>query len=174
VNFDNRQNIVYSFGLRKPKEKTMRMSREGCCSAPDCNKKVLAKGLCSQHYQQVLAKKQKTNLCACGCGEKTKYKFVHGHHTKLFSSEEQSRRGKMNNGDTQRKRFDGITTGYRKHLGRHKHRIAAEEMLGRLLLLGEIVHHIDHDKTNNDPSNLQVMTQAEHVRLHMLERKNKC
>lgn len=152
----------------------MRMSREGCCSAPDCNKKVLAKGLCSQHYQQVLAEKQKTNLCACGCGEKTKYKFVHGHHTKLFSSEEQSRRGKMNNGDTQRKRFDGVTTGYRKHLGRHKHRIAAEEMLGRLLLPGEIVHHIDHDKTNNDPSNLQVMTQAEHARLHMLERKNKC
>lgn len=150
------------------------MSREGCCSKINCDKKILAKRLCSKHYQQVLAENQKKNLCACGCGKKTKYKFLHGHHTKLFSPEEQSRRGKMNNGDTQRKKFDGITTGYRKLRGRHKHRIIAEEILGRSLLPGEIVHHIDHDKTNNDPNNLQIMTQAEHVRLHMLERKNKC
>jgi hypothetical protein len=130
--------------------------------------------MCSQHYQQKLTKKQKTNFCACGCGGKTKYKFLNGHHTKFFSSEEQSRRGRMNNGDTQRKKFDGVTTGYRKHRGRHKHRIVAEEMLGRPLLPEEVVHHIDHDKTNNDPSNLQIMTRAEHARLHMLERINKC
>jgi hypothetical protein len=152
----------------------MRMSREGCCSEIGCDKKILAKGLCSQHYQQVATEQQKTNPCACGCGKKTKYKFLHGHHTKFLTPEEQARRGRMNNGDTQRKKFDGITTGYRKHRGRHKHRIIAEEMLGRPLLPGEIVHHIDHDKTNNDPSNLQIMTQAEHARLHMLERKNKC
>ena len=152
----------------------MRMSREGCCSEPDCGKKILAKRMCSQHYQQQITKQQKTNFCACGCGGKTKYKFLNGHHTKFFSSEEQSRRGKMNNGDTQRKKFDGVTTGYRKHRGRHKHRIVAEEMLGRPLLPEEVVHHIDHDKTNNDPSNLQIMTRADHARLHMLERKNKC
>jgi hypothetical protein len=40
-------------------------------------------------------------------------------------------------------------------------------MLGRPLEPGEIVHHIDHDKRNNDPANLQVMTQAEHMRLHL-------
>lgn len=55
---------------------------------------------------------------------------------------------------------------YRKLHGRHEHRIIAEQMLGRPLMRNEIVHHIDGDKHNNDPSNLHVMTQSEHVREH--------
>lgn len=31
-----------------------------------------------------------------------------------------------------------------------------------------VVHHIDGDKSNNDPSNLRWMTKSEHVRLHRL------
>lgn len=57
-------------------------------------------------------------------------------------------------------------TTYRKIHGRHAHRVIAEQMLGRPLKRGEIVHHIDGNKHNNDPSNLQVMTQAEHMKLH--------
>lgn len=49
----------------------------------------------------------------------------------------------------------------------HVHRIVAAEMLGRDLLPGEVVHHIDGDKHNNDPSNLAVLpSQAEHARVH--------
>lgn len=55
---------------------------------------------------------------------------------------------------------------YSKTFGVHTHRIVAEEKLGRPLKKGEIVHHIDGNKRNNDPSNLMVMTQAEHCRLH--------
>lgn len=36
------------------------------------------------------------------------------------------------------------------------HRIRMQEMLGRKLRLGEVVHHIDGDVSNNDPSNLDV------------------
>ena len=50
------------------------------------------------------------------------------------------------------------------------HRVVAEEMLGRALLPGEIVHHKDGDKWNNAPENLEVMTQAEHARIHCIER----
>lgn len=58
---------------------------------------------------------------------------------------------------------------YRKIHGRHIHRVIAEQMIGRPLLKGEIVHHIDGNKHNNDPANLQVMTQSEHMRLHFAE-----
>ena len=48
------------------------------------------------------------------------------------------------------------------------HRYVAEiHILGRKLKPGEVVHHKDHDRTNNTPSNLQVLaSQAEHARLH--------
>lgn len=47
-----------------------------------------------------------------------------------------------------------------------EHRIIAEQKIGRKLLPSEVVHHIDGDKTNNDPSNLVVLTRAEHRALH--------
>jgi hypothetical protein len=56
---------------------------------------------------------------------------------------------------------------YRKLNGRHEHRVVAERMLGRPLRPGEVVHHIDEDKRNNNPSNLMVFeSQAAHVRHH--------
>ena len=60
-------------------------------------------------------------------------------------------------------------SSYPKSYGRHEHRVVAEEKLGRPLRRGEVVHHIDGDIRNNDPSNLQVMTQSEHIKLHLRE-----
>ena len=46
------------------------------------------------------------------------------------------------------------------------HRIVAAQTLGRPLLPGEVVHHIDGNGENNEPSNLQVMQKGDHGRLH--------
>ena len=61
------------------------------------------------------------------------------------------------------------TKGYIKWFQRHEHRIVAEKMLGRKLEKGEIVHHKDHNKHNNNPDNLEVMTQSKHASIHLKE-----
>lgn len=59
----------------------------------------------------------------------------------------------------------GVT--YAKIYGRHAHRVQAEELLGRKLKPGEVVHHIDGDKRNYAPENIMVFpSQADHVRWH--------
>ena len=56
---------------------------------------------------------------------------------------------------------------YSKLYGVHEHRVIAESMLGRPLRKGEVVHHIDFNKRNNDTKNLMVFkNQKEHLEWH--------
>lgn len=47
-----------------------------------------------------------------------------------------------------------------------EHRVMMAEHLGRPLLSSEIVHHRDHDKTNNVISNFKLTNRADHCREH--------
>ena len=59
---------------------------------------------------------------------------------------------------------------YTKTYGRHTHRIVMEQKIGRKLRPGEVVHHIDENRRNNDPDNLKLFAnQAEHARHHKLK-----
>ncbi len=64
------------------------------------------------------------------------------------------------------RRHGGRRTGYCKRSNRHEHRLVAEIKLGRALMHNEVVHHIDGNKQNNEPDNLMIMTQSDHLKLH--------
>ncbi len=46
------------------------------------------------------------------------------------------------------------------------HRHIASLKLGRWLTTNEHVHHLDGDKLNNNPNNLEILSNSEHAKLH--------
>lgn len=154
------------------------------CTVHGCSRPYLAKGMCSLHYQRYKTgygerKPPHTRQCVidgcasrqqgtdglCGKHAMRKRRYGDPHYvTSEDRRRELSREAQLENVEYVK------PTTYRKYFGRHHHRVAAEEMLGRKLIKGEIVHHIDGNRHNNSHDNLQVMTQAEHARIHMLER----
>lgn len=46
------------------------------------------------------------------------------------------------------------------------HKRVAEKLVGGPIFPGREVHHIDGGKTNNRPSNLTIVSKAEHRRIH--------
>lgn len=73
-------------------------------------------------------------------------------------------------GETDKTYID--SRGYRrfKNSGSYVHRWVAEKyVVGRRLRRGEVVHHLDGNKLNNDPDNLEVMWKDEHDEEHGFE-----
>lgn len=54
-----------------------------------------------------------------------------------------------------------------------EHVLFAEQQLGRLLVKGEEVHHINGDKSDNGLENLVVLTKAQHLYEHPRQRNSK-
>ena len=74
-----------------------------------------------------------------------------------------------------RQRRDGYWLIWTEAGERLEHRVVMASVLGRELRDDEIVHHRDGDKSNNDPRNLEIMSQAKHASIHapeLLARRN--
>jgi len=53
----------------------------------------------------------------------------------------------------------------------YESRLVMEKHIGRYLKSEEIVHHKDQNPLNNEPENLQIVTRAEHNKIHGRQRK---
>jgi hypothetical protein len=54
-----------------------------------------------------------------------------------------------------------------------EHIVVAEGKLGRRIRKNESVHHINHVRSDNDPSNLDVLSRSNHARLHNAPRRKR-
>jgi hypothetical protein len=128
--------------------------------------------------------------CACGCGELTRTpdrrgrprKYKHGHqfrghsHTatarEALSVNAKARVGEKNSNWKGGRRFSRgylmlrIRSGNRRYPYTMEHILIAETAIRRQLKRGEMVHHINGDRTDNRSVNLLVCTVSYHKWLH--------
>ena len=56
--------------------------------------------------------------------------------------------------------------------GRRLHDLILEMKIGRSMRRNEVCHHVDEDKLNNHPDNLELMDRGSHTRLHKKGKSN--
>lgn len=121
-------------------------------------------GTCGAEFEKLTSQLRPMNFCSRACFRE--------YASKRMSEMNRALNPERMNSETKAKlRAARLNSGagqsYEKMYGTHTHRQVVEEMIGRPLKPGEVVHHIDGDKRNNSRENLMLFaSQAEHARWH--------
>jgi hypothetical protein len=107
------------------------------CSVPDCEQSAVGRGWCNPHYMRW---------------------YKHGDPLAGGAPRVSKGSGSISNGG-----YRVFNVGGEMLL---EHRLVMQRLIGRPLRHEEHVHHIDGDKLNNDPGNLQIVSPTEHISLH--------
>lgn len=113
---------------------------------------------------------QLEKLCECGCGGKTRGRFMHGHWAKTREGKDKLRSVRFTGKPS--KHGDGYLTISCEGIG-HKlqHRVIAEKVLGKSLLQKACIHHLNGIRSQNIHGNLVICEdRGYHALLHQRER----
>lgn len=142
------------------------------CGKPFYRIQVRGHAYCSQScYWKAKSQKVECICLICGKAFKRSPSIVQKGNVKYCSKKCQ---GIDITGENHPK-YQGGTTADGYHIVRFQgkaqrmHRLIIEAHVGRKLRKNEIVHHIDRNRSNNDISNLMVMTRSDHAALHARE-----
>jgi len=159
--------------LRCGKEYTTYKENSNYCSI-ECRhpKNIVVCTCCGKefHKKKSHADTSQNNFCSNDCH----YKYRKDNHICYTGVGEESHKWKGGKKLTEEGYYEIYEPEHPRSLKQggqsayvREHILIAEECLGRFLTSEEVVHHIDFDKTNNNPLNLYVfLNGGEHTKYH--------
>jgi hypothetical protein len=153
------------------------------CKVTDCHKKSMSKGFCGMHYHRFKRYGNPLNGCdfrdrnppeKCtinGCDRKHNGKGFCIMHYKRFKKYGDANKTLIKPKGSIQINDAGYIVIRKNNKTIREHRLVMENYLGRKLLPFpyEVIHHIDGNRTNNNISNLIIMTNSEHTSMHRKE-----
>lgn len=153
------------------------------CKVIGCNKQSTSKNFCGMHYHRFkrygdplkgsdFRDRNPPNKCTIeGCNRKHNGRGFCIMHYKRFRKYGDANKTLIKPKGSIQINDAGYIIIRKNNTTTREHRLVMEKHLGRKLLPFpyEVIHHIDCDRTNNNISNLKIMTNSKHTSMHRKE-----